>query len=1189
MYDIRLRLMADDGTTKRKVLQADNIMLTHNDSASPTLSFTVSEKVAGRMDAPVVVAVEYSTGGTFVQPRNGLFMVSADDSDDADTSGTVRFTGIGFVPWMLARTYLHWSASAKNGQRQWIQFPSGKTGSATPGHTLNGMLTESKARGWGPMVSWDFTATKDSAGVNWSTAGGSLWWSAWPLLTPLTRVVEQMSTQGYMDWWTEGTKLRMFRPGTGVLRDNIVLGGPKFSARPVKSTFDDVFTHLTVVPEKARYWLYLTNTGASARFGRLEATMTQSGVESHEAATASAQPVLSGGRATKREYSFDWAPATGGPLPFGEFNVGDVVTSKTRHGKNQQRVIGIQVSKSGSLVSARAIVGEKLVSLAKKQIQRTSAATIGGTIGGNGVAIPVSTGATFPSPAAPTGLHIVSNTAVWREDGTAQATVKLEWDAVTQAEDGSGVDVADYQVSARLPDGTSSIFATTEALDVTVSSWIPGATYLVKVRARSVDGNESEWSSEIPVIPLVPSSIVPKPPTGLAVTSNTGAFLSDGRAIATVVVSWNAVTSSIEDAPVSIAEYEVTIGQETQRVTGLSATFTVPTGSTVDVRVRALTTIGVWGDLSTVLNVTGAAPVQVTTPPTPPTLTTGAGGVFIFWDGLLTSGPLPFGAQGAFAEYRVGTTGPFDRVSGPISDGPGQVGQVRPNIGDVVQVRLRWVDTLGRVSNVSDQRQITVKGIDLPDLDSAVTDAIDEALAASESADGKVTISPDAPTADDAEGKPVGALWWRRSGTGTVIGLWELTSFGWVARPFDETMVPQINIGLGTYGELDGVRLKAKSVLAESMVIASLGNLIPNGGFSDGLAGWYGTVLSQSTAVTVPDGPDGNTAAFAIRVAPDSADRGLMSTAFAFSTSTTGNFTLYEPGVSYRFRLRARVVSGTFGSVRVRLGLHGVGQGNQWPVVEGTNLDAATATPGAWVELEGTYTTPVGNPRDRLSVSIHFYNAVGTVFEIHEITMRQMSSAKLVVDGSIEARHIFMDEAFADKFWGNEGNFGRISTDMVQPNFGEDLILSAPGAVNILIGEATADMQTTLNEQATALSETQRQATANETAARTANEAASAANIAAAVAQAAAEAAQSQLVEYGKVFTFDEDGFGISAQGSPMSMLLTNANLSFRRDGVPKMWIDEEQVVVPKVKASQVIVGSTVITEKPGGMTWQRL
>lgn len=98
------------------------------------------------------------------------------------------------------------------------------------------------------------------------------------------------------------------------------------------------------------------------------------------------------------------------------------------------------------------------------------------------------------------------------------------------------------------------------------------------------------------------------------------------------------------------------------------------------------------------------------------------------------------------------------------------------------------------------------------------TQAIEDALAAQELAKGaSPTWATTAPTADDATGKPVGSIWYVRNGAGQVTQFWELTALGWFNRPFDETVVPQISIGSGTYGTISGERLTAESVAAEQI------------------------------------------------------------------------------------------------------------------------------------------------------------------------------------------------------------------------------------------------------------------------------------------------------------------------------------------------------------------------------------
>lgn len=702
MFDVRLRLMSDTAE-KGRVLPTLQFMVTHVDSATSTVSFTVSEEVSGRLDAPQLVAVEYSTGGAYVQPRNGLFIVSQDDADDADPAGAVRFSGQDYISWMLARTYLHWAEGAVNGERQWTE--SGFAASA--GTIMGGMLGESQARGWGPLITRDFSSSVDSNGEAWTEDEKVL--QPWRLLTPLSSVLQTITDQGLCDWWTEHTTLRLFRPGVGETLDNLVFGGNGFSARPTRSSFDDVFTDLTVVPEKADFWLYLNNPGASTRFGRLEATLTQSGVSDHATATTLAQSALIGGRNTKREYAFDWTPINGLPVPWAEFNIGDSITSKTRHGKSLQRVISIQVEKRDGELTVRSTVGDKLIGKAVRQAKRVGGGSIGGGIGGGGQVFPIPD-ATFSPPLAPTGLHVASNTGRWLPDGTATADVTIQWDAVSQAVDGSGVDIASYELAYRTD--VDPIIVTADGLSAGFE-WAPPTERLVKVRARAHNGDVSDWSGEISVTPETPASIVPKPVTGLAVVSNVGVFQADGRSVASVTVEWTPVTQSIDDALVDVAEYEVQVGLERFRTTTAQAAFTVPSQASVDVRVKARTTLGVWGDPSPVLPVTGADPATTEAVPTAPDLFSESTNVYGSWDGLLTTGAPGEGFRHVIVETATGESLPesgWERLVAPVAADGGFT--IPGTVGETVWVQLRAVDTLGRISGPSVAASVVVVGID---------------------------------------------------------------------------------------------------------------------------------------------------------------------------------------------------------------------------------------------------------------------------------------------------------------------------------------------------------------------------------------------------------------------------------------------------------------------------------------------
>ncbi|HWU28625.1 MAG TPA: hypothetical protein VN041_05960, partial [Microbacterium sp.] len=90
-------------------------------------------------------------------------------------------------------------------------------------------------------------------------------------------------------------------------------------------------------------------------------------------------------------------------------------------------------------------------------------------------------------------------------------------------------------------------------------------------------------------------------------------------------------------------------------------------------------------------------------------------------------------------------------------------------------------------------------------------------------------------------------------------------------------------------------------------------------------------------------------------------------------------------------------------------------------------------------------------------------------------------------------------------------------------------------------------------------------------------------------AQAQAAAAQSGVDALQLAVQITPQDVRISRPGAPVALHLGNDQASFRRNGVAQTWWDENQMIVPKLKASQVVVGQTVITEGAGRTTWQRL
>ncbi|MFJ4997104.1 hypothetical protein ACIP5T_03060 [Microbacterium sp. NPDC088619] len=543
MFDIRLREYTPAGVRGR-VIPTLEIDSTDAESATSTLTFSMSAHIAERMEAPFVVGLEYTTGSSWSTPRNNLYVVLADAEDAADQTDVMKFTAQSYVGWLLSNA-LHWWNTDSDGNN--------RTYDMTPGRLVRQLVAEAKGttagvvRGWAPMLTTAFTDTADSLGQAW-TADDQIKMEV-DLWRPYSALFQTWIEQGHFEWWAEGTTLMLARLGTGAdLTSKVALGGPGFDSAPAKTDFKGTFSTIVLIPDKANA-THAYNAGADTRFGSLETSISMSGVSDSATAVRMAQPVMKENRAKKLELSFDWTPAVGGPAPWADFTVGDLVIARRKVGKLSQRVVGIQVSKRDGVVSARAIVGSKLVGLQAKLAKRVGSTTTGGIIGGSGAGVPFKPGVKRPDPIAPSGL-MVTSAAYFDAVGTSYASVTATCSTVTTDVMGGTVKIKWYELWAKKNSSGESWtrLARTEVEppSMTYTGLLGGESWSFKVRAYA---DENVISAFSPVFSLVLANDttappVPAPPVG---TSRLGQ----------VLITHNGLTATGAAQPIDFAHFNV--------------------------------------------------------------------------------------------------------------------------------------------------------------------------------------------------------------------------------------------------------------------------------------------------------------------------------------------------------------------------------------------------------------------------------------------------------------------------------------------------------------------------------------------------------------------------------------------------------------------------------------------------------
>lgn len=356
-----------------------------------------------------------------------------------------------------------------------------------------------------------------------------------------------------------------------------------------------------------------------------------------------------------------------------------------------------------------------------------------------------------------------------------------------------------------------------------------------RMRSLANSGNTSNPNNEPPALIRKP-----KTPTGLA-TSSFVYFIPGGHPRAELSATFIPAEVGTDTQPISITAHQLlgrrvvtpaenfkVVAQAPGSPTELTAQGFIP-GEPWEFKVRAIASNGVASTASD--SVFHSFGTDLIAPPAPskPTLTTKLGVVTVKWNGKDNAGgPMPIDT--AWVEVVQGP-GPTGTSIATLRAGEGNNEHHITGLpyNTPVTIWLRAVDTSGNVSANSVSETISTKplvdtdligriigdanikldaikaeliadgavlqdkladnAVSLAKLDTATRDTLTNASENATLANGRLTTSTAAPTLANGTGKPLGAIWYRYSGNGTLLGTWRWNGAVWEAQAWGQDAI----------------------------------------------------------------------------------------------------------------------------------------------------------------------------------------------------------------------------------------------------------------------------------------------------------------------------------------------------------------------------------------------------------------
>lgn len=453
---------------------------------------------------------------------------------------------------------------------------------ATAGTILTSLFSKAQARGSLSWLTWDFTATLDSAGVAWASTA-SLEFAAG---VGYASVVQNLVDAQLCEVRMVGRKLQAYNQNTlGV--DRTLGGTPLVFTRgrdiresPRKSSTRDLITSLLVAGSNNIYAERVAGSGTIALWGRREGYLSLNNVTAVGALATIGDAVVATQDAPLLEitHGLHFEEAVN-PQPINDFNVGDWAYSDVDHGYERHRIKQWVASISGSgEVSGSVTLNDLVAEQIAKVHARLTSLEQGST--SPGASQDVDDG---KSPHVPTGLS--ATTSYYIRFGRARALITASWNAVTTNADGTPLaDLQGYNLHWQYNGDDPGQWRGTQQVDAgTTLTYIdevdPGRVIHMQVEAHDKYGHSSGYSANYDITTAA-DTIAPAKSSPPTVVSNVG----------TLRVLWDGFDYLGQPMPGDFAGVEVHLGPNgsftpdnttlKDFLTGPAATATTITGLT---------------------------------------------------------------------------------------------------------------------------------------------------------------------------------------------------------------------------------------------------------------------------------------------------------------------------------------------------------------------------------------------------------------------------------------------------------------------------------------------------------------------------------------------------------------------------------------------------------------------------------